>query len=249
MSMFQYELVWCAGCENGCADWLSRAPLLDTYCPDDGELPKEKYCVDDAGNLQFIDASELPWSEGQSERRHRLETMSVEGVIKRELKRPTVYSVCAGIGSCMQAIERFNIPAKMIGCCEINDEVATELAVAFPHVPNHGDMRTVIAAMESGELELHPDIVIFTVPCQSRSRARLLTEWYGKEHPHHHLWDLQARFIELAKPKMVLIENVPPRSWGENPTEKMYQELATKIRAMGQNATRSTSFFCSLTTS
>jgi hypothetical protein len=31
MSMFKYELVWCAGCENGCADWLSRAPLSDTY--------------------------------------------------------------------------------------------------------------------------------------------------------------------------------------------------------------------------
>jgi hypothetical protein len=43
---------------------------------------------------------------------------------------------------------------------------------------------------------------------------------------------LQVRFIELAKPKMVLIENVPPRSWGDNPTEAMYQELASKIKGM-----------------
>jgi site-specific DNA-cytosine methylase len=47
------------------------------------------------------------------------------------------------------------------------------------------------------------------------------------------LWDLQVRFIELAKPKMVLIENVPPRSWGDNPTEAMYQELASKTKGMG----------------
>ena len=145
--MFKYELVWCAGCENGCADWLSRAPLLDTYCPDDGELPKEKYCVDEAGNLQFIDSAERATKGVSSERRRRLEVASAESVGDRASRKPTVYSVCAGIGSCMQAIERFNISAKMIGCCEINDEISAELGAAFPHVPNHGDMRTVIAAM------------------------------------------------------------------------------------------------------
>jgi hypothetical protein len=35
------------------ADWLSRAPLLDGYCPDDGEMEKEKYKFDDEGNLIF----------------------------------------------------------------------------------------------------------------------------------------------------------------------------------------------------
>jgi site-specific DNA-cytosine methylase len=108
------------------------------------------------------------------------------------------------------------------GCCEVDPEVSAELETSFPHVPNHGDMRTVIAAMESGELALQPDILIFAVPCQSRSRARLLTEWYNKEHPRHHLWALQAKFIALAKPKMVLIENVRPRSRGDKPTQSMY---------------------------
>jgi hypothetical protein len=32
---------------------LSRAPLLDGYCPDDGEMEKEKYKFDDEGNLIF----------------------------------------------------------------------------------------------------------------------------------------------------------------------------------------------------
>jgi len=99
-------------------------------------------------------------------------------------------------------------------------------------------MRTVIAAMESGELELRPDIVVFTVPCQARSRARLLTEWYDKEHPHQHLWDLQAKFIALAKPRMVLIENVPPRSYGSNPTAPVYEKLEKDIREMGYNYTK-----------
>ena len=48
-----YSLIWCKGIENGVADWLSRAPLLDGYCPDDGEMDKEKYKFDDEGNLIF----------------------------------------------------------------------------------------------------------------------------------------------------------------------------------------------------
>jgi site-specific DNA-cytosine methylase len=131
-----------------------------------------------------------------------------------------------------------------IGCCEVDPEVPAELETAFPHVPNHGDMRTAIATMEAGELALQPDILIFTAPCQSRSRARLLTEWYNKEHPHHHLWDLQAKFIALAKPKMILIENVPPRSWGDRPTQSMYDELAKKIRDLGYSYTHKEELNC-----
>jgi hypothetical protein len=48
-----YSLIWCKGIENGVADWLSRAPLLGGYCPDDGEMEKEKYKFDDEGNLIF----------------------------------------------------------------------------------------------------------------------------------------------------------------------------------------------------
>jgi hypothetical protein len=48
-----YPLIWCKGIENGVADWLSRAPLLGGYCPDDGETEKEKYKCNDEGNLIF----------------------------------------------------------------------------------------------------------------------------------------------------------------------------------------------------
>jgi site-specific DNA-cytosine methylase len=139
--------------------------------------------------------------------------MNVERRAKAKRKEKlTMCSVCAGIGSYMQAVEHLQLHVEPIGCCEVDPEVAAELAAAYSHVPNHGDMRMAIAAMESGELELHPDLVVFTVPCQPRSLAHLLTEWYGKEHPHQHLWDLQTKFIALARPRMVLIENVPPRA-------------------------------------
>ena len=60
LSMFgDYSLIWCKGIENGVADWLSRAPLLDGYCPDDGEMEKEKYKFDDEGNLVFNEGAEV----------------------------------------------------------------------------------------------------------------------------------------------------------------------------------------------
>jgi len=180
-----YSLIWCKGIENGVADWLSRAPLLDGYCPDDGEMEKEKYKFDDEGNLIFNETEQDEVKEVSAaqvkrtrkcRRSGRYEVMNADRRAKRRKGKLTMYSVCAGIGSCMQAVETLGLPVEPIGCCENDPEVAAELAVAYPHVPNHGDMRTVIAAMESGELELRPDIVVFTVPCQARSRARLLTE-------------------------------------------------------------------------
>ena len=211
LAMFSYDLSWCAGVSNGVADYLSRAPLIDNYCPDDGELERDKIKFDDNGDIIFVDEF---------------------GTRK---KKRTMYSVCAGIGSDMQAIEKLNLPIETIGCCEINPEVAGILERLYPHVPNHGDMRMVIAAMEAGELSLRPDICLFSVPCQSRSKARLLTDWYGKEHPHHSLWDLQAKFVKLAKPKIVIIENVPPRTFGEHPTAPQYDKLQAEIEALGYN--------------
>jgi hypothetical protein len=126
LSMYSYKLKWCARIENGCADWLSRAPQLDNYCPDGGELEKEKCVVDDAGNLQFVDSFELR-REASSTRRQRLQAMSADRTKGRKSKRPTPYSVCAGIGSCMQAKEKFNIPMDFIGCCEVDPEVFAEL--------------------------------------------------------------------------------------------------------------------------
>jgi site-specific DNA-cytosine methylase len=55
---------------------------------------------------------------------------------------------------------------------------------------------------------------------------------------------LQVKFIELAKPGMVLIENVPPRTWGDNPTQEMYDELAVKVRALGYSYTHEDEVNC-----
>ena len=86
LAMFSYDLSWCAGVSNGVADYLSRAPLIDNYCPDDGELERDKIKFDDNGDIIFVDEF---------------------GTRK---KKRTMYSVCAGIGSDMQAIEKFNLP-------------------------------------------------------------------------------------------------------------------------------------------
>ena len=71
LSMFgDYSLIWCKGIENGVADWLSRAPLLDGYCPDDGEMEKEKYKFDDEGNLIFNEIDDDDDEKKMSPRRH-----------------------------------------------------------------------------------------------------------------------------------------------------------------------------------
>jgi hypothetical protein len=59
----------------------------------------------------------------------------------------------------MQATERLRLPLKFIGYCEVDQEVSTELEALFPGIPNHGDVRNVIAALEAGELILKPDVV------------------------------------------------------------------------------------------
>jgi hypothetical protein len=56
------------------------------------------------------------------------------------------------------------------------------------------------------------------------------------------LWDPQTKFIALAKPRIVLIENVPPRTYGDNPTESMYDKLEEEVRDMGYNCTKVNEF-------
>jgi hypothetical protein len=53
---------------------------------------------------------------------------------------------------------------------------------------------------------------------------------------------LQSKFIALAKPRMVLIENVPPHSYGENPTAPVYEKLEKDVREMGYNYTTISEF-------
>jgi site-specific DNA-cytosine methylase len=128
---------------------------------------------------------------------------AAEAALHNAHKPLTAYSVFTGIGSSMQATERLHLPLKFIGYCEVDEDASTELLeTLFPGIPNHGDVRNVIAALEAGELILKPDIVEMSSPCQGRSIARSLAESSEKQHPHHDLWFLQPKLISLLQPQV-----------------------------------------------
>jgi site-specific DNA-cytosine methylase len=120
-------------------------------------------------------------------------------MLKNRKRRPTLYSVCSGIGSSMQAVERFGLDIEVLGCCENDKDTAEVLETLYPDVPNHGDLRDVISALEVGELVLKPDMVEISIPCQGRSVAQRLAEWADELHPHHNLWRLQAKLVKLTR--------------------------------------------------
>jgi site-specific DNA-cytosine methylase len=121
----------------------------------------------------------------------------------------------------------------VLGCCENDKDTAEVLETLYPDVPNHGDLRDVISALEVGELVLKPDMVEISIPCQGRSVARRLTEWADELHPHHNLWRLQAKLVKLTQPKVVLIENVPWRDTGAHPTKHQYVKLRQELEELG----------------
>jgi DNA (cytosine-5)-methyltransferase 1 len=135
----------------------------------------------------------------------------------------------------MQAIEQYGLDVEVLGCCENDKDTAKVLEKLYPEVPNHGDLRDVISALEAGEMVLRPDIVEISVPCQGRSVARRLAEWADELHPHHNLWKLQAKLVSLTRPRVVLMENVPWRDEGPNPTKQQYVKLRQDLEQLGYN--------------
>ena len=99
--------------------------------------------------------------------------LKAEDSVKAEVgRRWTVFCVCAGIGSFMQAAERGELPIDCLGWCESDDVAAEVLEQAFPGVRRHEDMRVLVTQLEQGALVLKPDILEMAVPCQQNSRAR-----------------------------------------------------------------------------
>ena len=135
--------------------------------PDDGELFRDKLLTNQQGVLQFTEKNIPPrWLDNSAD--------EVEAAVQRFKKdhhRHSLYSVCSGICSSAQATERYDLDLEVIGVCENNKDAAAELERLYPNIPNHGDIRDVISAMESGELVLNPSIVEISVPCQGRSDA------------------------------------------------------------------------------
>jgi len=163
--------------------------------------------------------------------------ISVESV-KPNLKvdqELTMFSVCSGIGSGQMAIERAGLPIKTIGVCETDPDCAELFKEAFPDIPVYGDMRFVIAAIENKDLVLNPTILELTVPCQARSVCRTLADWSDTVHPSARLWDLQIKMVKLCKPKVVIIENVPPyRNEKRNiDTIAQFESLEKGMRELG----------------
>ena len=145
LSIFEMTVVHCAGIANSIADYTSRYPLPDPHRPDDGERLKEKSLTNEAGDIQFTERN-VPsqWLDNSADEAW---VEAAEAVLHSANKPLTAYSVFTGIGSSMQATEKLRLPLKFIGYCEVDEDASTELETLFPDIPNHGDVRNVIAAL------------------------------------------------------------------------------------------------------
>jgi len=247
LSLFEWRAEFTEGRMNSCADYLSRCPIPDPYVSFDGEKFRDKLLSNAQGKLQFTERNVPPqWLDNS------VDTVEAEKDARmRQDRRPTLYSVCSGIGSSLQANEKARLGFRVLGMSEIDEDASEQLQHLYPDVPNHGDVRQVISALETGELVLKPDVVEMSMPCQSRSKSRMLAEWSEEQHPHHILWLLQPKLVSLLNPKVVLIENVP---WREGEagatgsaagTKQQYAKLQAAIEALGYTWTERNDVNCS----
>ena len=242
LSQFEYSVTHVKGVSNGLSDYLSRNPIDDPLNTGDGELFRDKLLTNQRGELQFTEHNvPVGWMDSAND---EAEVAAAEAQVRARPKKPTLYSVCSGIGSSMQAVEQYGLDVEVLGCCENDKDTAEVLEKLYPEVPNHGDLRDVISALEAGEMVLRPDIVEISVPCQGRSVARRLAEWADELHPHHNLWKLQAKLVSLTRPKVVLMENVPWRDEGPNPTKQQYVKLRQDLEQLGYHVQEDNSVNC-----
>src|SRR5579862_8880057 len=110
----------------------------------------------------------------------------------------TVGSLFAGIGGFDLGLERAGM--RVIWQSEIDPYASAVLKKHWPHVPNHGDIRSIHA----GNVE-RPDVLCGGFPCQPSSIA-------GKRlggADERNLWPEFARLVCELGPRWVLGENVP----------------------------------------
>lgn len=110
----------------------------------------------------------------------------------------TVGSLFAGIGGFDLGLERAGM--KVIWQSEIDPYASAVLKKHWPHVPNHGDIRTITAAVE------RPDVLCGGFPCQpfssaSAGRAKGTTD-------DRFLWPEMLRLVQELRPAWVIGENV-----------------------------------------
>jgi len=88
---------------------------------------------------------------------------------------------------------------RVIWQSEIDPYASAVLKKHWPHVPNHGDIRTITAAVE------RPDVLCGGFPCQDISNAGKRA---GIDGERSGLWSEFARVIGELRPDYVLVENV-----------------------------------------
>lgn len=110
----------------------------------------------------------------------------------------TVGSLFSGIGGFDLGLERAGM--RVIWQSEIDPYASAVLRKHWPHVPNHGDIRTITA----GTVE-RPDVLCGGFPCQDISNAGKRA---GIDGDRSGLWSEYARVIGELRPRYVLVENV-----------------------------------------
>jgi len=89
---------------------------------------------------------------------------------------------------------------KVIWQSEIDSYASAVLRKHWPHVPNHGDIRTITAASVE-----RPDVLCGGFPCQDISNAGKRA---GIDGERSGLWSEYARVIGELRPRYVIVENV-----------------------------------------
>jgi hypothetical protein len=133
LAQFQYTVQHCRGSyrEQLVRLSCSRNAIPDHLMPDDGELFRDKLLTNQHGVLQFTEKNIPPrWLDNSAD-----EVEAAVGKYKARPKQHSLYSVCSGICSSAQAVEKYGLDIDVIGVCENNEDVAEELARLYPEVP------------------------------------------------------------------------------------------------------------------
>lgn len=109
-----------------------------------------------------------------------------------------VGSLCSGFGGLDLGLERAGF--RTVWHAEVDKACSEVLALRWPGVPNHGDLKKV----EWSSVQ-RVDVITAGYPCQPFSHAG---KRRGEEDPRH-LWPFVLGAVRSLRPGAVLLENVP----------------------------------------
>ena len=118
----------------------------------------------------------------------------------------STFQLCSGGTDCL--------PYKVIGGCEKEPALRKHFAHLNPHLPahmNHDDMVRLCDELKSGAIDTdawHADICIVSTPCINKTALKDYNQ--AAYNPDDKLFELQACFVELTRPKIVISEMTAP---------------------------------------